>query len=329
MRWLAIDRTYVRTLRIRAYDNRLYGARSGSPQLLYCVQSCISRLQKKLEASKECPEEAKCKALRQELRELQERCYHHQMKQQLKRQKSSVQNQPQVPAGRQPGHYNPYTCRYVPAPKTSDSHVGVPSTSSGPSGTSDQRKNNREREPGMKLVDDEWLMTGEEEYLDDDEWDMESLDPEIDDDITAMDSDWSNFDSPNLSMASDGQLRNRDSQVLPSSIFNSQSKSAQSRTSHLKCQPPKPSTAIKTERPQLERETSSRERGTHKHSSEPQTFSTSTVFQKRTSKDRNAPDGGSRSSTLLTDSPEPGCIPRKRSGQSIFKAPGSMSNNPT
>ena len=310
-------------------------------QVICIINIRLSRLQKELEASKACPEEAKCKALRQQLREMQERCYHHQMRQQLNRQKNNVPSRPRD-SGRQPGHYNPYTRQYVPAPRHSENSLaGMSSNSLELSGTSDRQKNDsNEREfqdNDVKLVDDEWLMTGEEGYhLDDDEWDMESLEQEIDDDddvtamdddvtvmddVTAMDDDWSSFDSPSFSTLSDSQPRTHDSQTL-STTSRSQSITA-GKPGY---QPPK------TERSQSARQTPSFEQKTHGQSSKAgnvkRTVSSATTTSRRPNS--RIPNKATFPSVLpITDSPEPGRIMKKRSGQSIFKAPGSKANNPT
>lgn len=68
----------------------------------------LYRLQKELDASKNCPDEQECISLRKELEELQRQCYHKQMQQQLQHSEDVYMHSQST------GHYNPYTHRYVP-----------------------------------------------------------------------------------------------------------------------------------------------------------------------------------------------------------------------
>lgn len=142
------------------------------------------RLQRELEACKNCPEELVCQSLSKELEELQKRCYHKQMRQHFPQQRGSIgTNSSAIPSGnstsfRISGHYNPYTHQYVPArnvfqgvaPSRPDSSTSGSTTADNlrggetlvnNSGFQDEQNlswgyegDNSE----MSLVDEEWLM---------------------------------------------------------------------------------------------------------------------------------------------------------------------------
>lgn len=273
-----------------------------------------------MESCKACPEEAELKAAKQQLKELQQQCYHHQMRQQLNRQKNSTQNK-SVDSSRRPGHYNPYTCQYVPAPKP-NSLVGESWGSRSVADTQQQRgAQEKEPEEDIKLVDDEWLITGDEEmYLDDedDNWDMESVRDDIEDDIILTDSDWSNFDSPGDDVTSSTRQQNHgasrftETAVMSTHTQRSNAQTTVTSTSHLTYTPSK-STITKVAPQKSLRQESQVARS----QSSSVTNSQGPAFQQLQNQ-RVVP-----SATPVMDSPQPGSVVRKRSGQSIYKAPGS------
>lgn len=98
---------------------------------MYCCISLLYRLQQELQSCKECSEEAQCQSLSKELEELQRQCYHKQMRRQLNLQNGRVRNNCKSSGNsasgtgsvsRRPGHYNPYTHQYVPAPSSASKH---------------------------------------------------------------------------------------------------------------------------------------------------------------------------------------------------------------
>ena len=280
----------------------------------------LYRLQKELESCKACPEEAELKAAKQQLKELQQQCYHHQMRQQLNRQKSSTQNK-SIDSSRRPGHYNPYTCQYVPAPKP-NSLVGESWGSRSIADTQQQRgAQEKEPEEDIKLVDDEWLITGDEEmYLDneDDNWDMESVRDDIEDDIILTDSDWSNFDSPGDDVTSSTWQQNHgasqftDTAVISTHAQRSNAQNIATSTSQLKHTLSKPTVAPQKSllrESQIVRSQSSRVTNV--------SIAQGPAFQRLLNQKVVS------SATPVMDSPQPGSVVRKRSGQSIYKAPGS------
>ena len=234
-------------------------------------------------------------------------------------------------ASRRPGHYNPYTCQYVPAPKPSTSLLGEESWSSRANVDNQIQRAAQEKEPeegDMKLVDDEWLIIGDEEYLDDedDQWDMESVRDEIEDDITLTDSDWSNFDSPsddttNTHQQNEGASRFAKIASMSSHVQRSGDQNTATGTSQLKYTPSK-STVTKKRlsfTPQINVHHES-EAALNQLSSRVASAPTlrGPSFQRLQNHERIIP-----SAALVMDSPQPGSIVRKRSGQSIYKAPGS------
>lgn len=71
--------------------------------MLYCLP-CTRRLQRELEASRSCPEEALCLRLKRQLEQLQRRCYQQQMRQQLtlqqrRRNGGPAKSTPRITAG--------------------------------------------------------------------------------------------------------------------------------------------------------------------------------------------------------------------------------------
>lgn len=66
------------------------------------------RLQKELDSTKQCAEELMCVRLQQQLEKLESQCYHKQMKQHVHNAVLPLKS------GHNPGHYNPYTYKYVP-----------------------------------------------------------------------------------------------------------------------------------------------------------------------------------------------------------------------
>lgn len=291
--------------------------------LSYIHSHC--RLQKELESYKACPEEAKLKAARKQLRELQQQCYHHQMRQQLNQQKNSTENR-SVDSSRRPGHYNPYTCQYVPAPKQSTNLLGEESWSSRSIADNQMQRAAQEKEPekdDIKLVDDEWLITGDEEYLDDedDQWDMESVKDEIEDDIILTDSDWSNFDSPGDDATHSWQQNQGASRFAETAAmsFHAQKSSAQNtaiETSQLKYTPSKSTVTLAFTSQNVCQESQEAQ------SQSSRVASAATLqdpaFSRPQNHERIVP-----SAALVMDSPQPGSVVRKRSGQSIYKPPGS------
>lgn len=176
----------------------------------------------------------------------------------------------------------------------------------------------------MKLVDDEWLIAVDEEYLDneDDNWDMESVGNEIEDDIVLTDSDWSNFDSP----GDDTTTTRQQSQGLGASR-STESTLAQRSTAQ----------SIASLSSQLKYTLSKSTVMTKALSVMPQQslHQESLVAQGQSSRVTNAsiPKGPAfqqlqnheravSAATLVVDSPQLGSVVRKRSGQSIYKAPG-------
>ena len=254
------------------------------------------------------------------------------MRQQLNRQKSSIQNK-SVDYGRRPGHYNPYTCQYVPAPKPSSLVEEVCGSRS--IADTQQWRRGQEKEPkgdDMKLVDDEWLITGNEEYLDDedDNWDMESVRDEIEDDVILTDSDWSNFDSPGDDATSTLQPNRGASRftepagIATTHMQRSTAQSISNTISQLKYTPSKSTTTMtKTLSVTPQKNQCQGSRVARSQSSEVANASTAQdpSFRKLQSHERVMP-----SATLVIDSPQPGSVVRKRSGQSIYKAPGSKPN---
>lgn len=304
------------------------------------------RLQRELESCKACPEEAECEAAHRQLRELQQKCYHHQMKRQLDRQKNGVQNK-SLDLGRQSGHYNPYTCQYVPAPKPSMNNSidegslsnSILQSNSNNNGVLKQGLVQKEtfQEDNCKLVDDEWLMTGDEKYLDEDEWDMESLEDKTEDDITAIDDDWDNFDIPLFNMQ---QLSRCDSGMVKTSLTSSykQGDSMEpnaTKTVHPNHQQPKSMTSrakkVVTGRSQPKSELqrnvtqSGQTHGRSISASLPCNIITKANWDMP--RNRMSTETMIPSAALITDSPDPDCALRKRSGQSIYKAPGSKPTN--
>lgn len=145
------------------------------------VEFYICRLQRELEACKECPEELACQHFRTELEELQKRCYHKEMSQHLPLQRSTGSKSTSTPnenntAFRRSGHYNPYTHQYVPARKlfqsVAPSRPSLLHTSSGVSGLKGKKSGETsvddsgfqddsldcEGDSELNLVDEEWLM---------------------------------------------------------------------------------------------------------------------------------------------------------------------------
>ena len=143
------------------------------------------RLQRDLEACKNCPEELVCQSLSKELEELQKKCYHKQMRQHFPQQRGSVgtnSSASAIPSGnstsfRISGHYNPYTHQYVPArnvfqgvaPSRPDSSTSGSTmaynlrdgeTLVNDSGFHDEQNSlwGCEGDSEMSLVDEEWLM---------------------------------------------------------------------------------------------------------------------------------------------------------------------------
>ena len=257
------------------------------------------------------------------------------MRQQLNRQKNSVQNR-SVDSSRRPGHYNPYTCQYVPAPKPSTNSLGEESWNSSSSADTQPQRSIQEKEleeDDMKLVDDEWLIIGDEDqYLDDDDdqWDMESLRNENDDDVSLIDSDWSNFDSPNGHTADTHQLDEGASHFATTAALSShaQRSNAQSNatgTSQLKYVPSKSmitAKALLATNRRSQPQNNLRQESQEARNQPPGVASSLTqdgpVFRKLQNCERVIP-----SAALIMDSPQPGSVVRKRSGQSIYKAPGS------
>ena len=318
------------------------------------------RLQRELECCKECPEEAECKAANRQLRELQQRCYHHQMKRQLDKQKNNVlQNKSLESGSRQPGHYNPYTCQYVPAPKPSVNSLGeMESWSQSAQGQSNSsnssvhlrrsRRIHKEEfhEDNLKLVADEWLTTGDEEYLEEDDWDMDVLEHAIEDDVH-IDSDWSSFDSPDMDTTSVQQFSNHEPTVVEKSssktyVHKVKVQGSTPGASQPKYLPLKPKSTTKTitgrPGPKSEFQPSiAQSHGAHNHfvQSRKVTLHSNTpvtnhepVPQVRQSMNRASKNKVNIPSTaLVAASPEPDRILRKRSGQSIYKAPGSKPTN--
>ena len=141
------------------------------------------RLQRELEACKNCPEELLCQSLSKELEELQKKCYHKQMRQHFPQQRGSAGNNsstiPSVNSTffRISGHYNPYTHQYVPARNVSQGMASSRPDSSTSAGTTADNWRGRETlgndsgfqdeqdlswvcegDNEMSLVDEEWLM---------------------------------------------------------------------------------------------------------------------------------------------------------------------------
>ena len=279
-----------------------------------------------MESCKACPEEAELKAAKEQLKELQQQCYHHQMRQQLNRQKNNTQNK-SLDYGRRPGHYNPYTCQYIPAPKPSS--LCEESWGSRSIADTQQQRSAQEKEPeedSMKLVDDEWLIAGDEEYLDDedDNWDMKSVRDEIEDDIILTDSDWSNFDSPGDDATCGTHQQNQsashfsETAVMSTHVQRSNAQSIANLTSQLKYTPSK--STMMTRTLSVTPQKSLHQESWTSLSSKVTNASTlqGPGFQRLQNRERVVP-----SATLVIDSPQPGSIVRKRSGQSIYKAPGS------
>jgi hypothetical protein len=278
-----------------------------------------------LESCKACPEEAELKAAKKQLKELQQQCYHHQMRQQLNRQKNSIQKKP-IDSSRRPGHYNPYTCQYVPAPKPNSLSLVGESWGSRSIAYTQQHSGAQEKEAeeDIKLVDDEWLITGDEEmYLDDedDNWDMESVRDDIEDDIILTDSDWSNFDSPGNDVTCSTQQQNHgasrftETAVTSTHVQRSNTQNIATSASQLKYTPSMSTRTTVMPQKSLHRDSqavrSQSSRATNA------SITQGPAFQ-RLQNQRVVP-----SATLVTDSPQPGSVVRKRSGQSIYKAPGS------
>ena len=281
-----------------------------------------------MESCKACPEEAELKAAKKQLKELQQQCYHHQMRQQLNQQKNSTQNK-SVDSGRRSGHYNPYTCQYIPAPKPNS--LSEESWGSRSIADTQQQRSAQEKEPeedDMKLVDDEWLITGDEEYLDDedDNWDMESVRDEIEDDIILTDSDWSNFDSPgdgatcSTRQQSQGASHFSEMTVISTHAQRSDAQSIANLTSQLKYTPSRSTILTRTL-------SVTPQKSLHQESQVAQSLSSGVTnastlqapaFRRLQNRERVMP-----SATLVLDSPRLGSIVKKRSGQSIYKAPGS------
>ena len=145
------------------------------------------RLQHELEACRDCPEELTCQALTRELEELQRQCYHKNMKQQLSLRRrgcssSDSGNGSSSDGGgggdtrkkrgatlshQRAGHYNPYTCQYVPAPNACDSDTRGSFTAQTSSGLSREEgegwspdnlsQGSADSAEGISLVDSEWL----------------------------------------------------------------------------------------------------------------------------------------------------------------------------
>ena len=181
------------------------------------------RLQKELDSCKECHEEATCQALTKELEDLQRQCYHKQMRQQLgmhgrdKRDDAQTSRSDGGRRGmgrsgsftRRPGHYNPYTHQYVPAPSINSgsgvSSRSVPATTSNtqqhqnkqggqrqsvsragnislaglPHHSIDTQHLSMQRSPDsaetMNIIEDDWLVSEDEEEgeVEEDTWGVE------------------------------------------------------------------------------------------------------------------------------------------------------------
>ena len=247
------------------------------------------------------------------------------MRQQLNRQKSSSQNKSSLDSGRRPGHYNPYTCQYVPAPKPNSLVEETwDSRSIGDTRQSRSAQKKEPKEDDVKLVDDEWLIAVDEEYLDneDDNWDMESVGNEIEDDIILTDSDWSNFDSP----GDDTTTTRQQSQGLGASqstestlAQRSTAQSIASLSSQLKYTPSK--STVMTKALSVTPLQSLRQESLVTQSQSSRVTNASTpqgpAFQQLQNHERAV-----SATMLVVDSPQPGSVVRKRSGQSIYKAPG-------
>ena len=316
---------------------------------------CACRLQRELEFCKACPEEAECDAASRQLSELQQKCYYHQMKRQLDRQKNSIQNK-SLDSERRPGHYNPYTCQYVPAPPKSSANnsfnegcwnnavLRPNSNNSGFRRQSNKHKEEFPEEEDVKLVDDEWLMIGEVEHLDDDgEWDVESLQDEIEDDNTIMDEDWDDFDAPPNASATrkHHQFSSHDSNDVKN-LTTSHAQSASTvatKTTKSKCLSSQSQTmppvtkaidvTMSQPKHKLQRNVIlSEETPSRPIRVAPPRSSTMAHWNKVSRKpmNRSSNEAIIPSDVLIVDSPDPNCVLRKRSGQSIYKAPGSKPN---
>ena len=288
------------------------------------------------------------------------------MRQQLDRQKNSIQNKLLDP-GRQSGHYNPYTCQYVPAPKPSMNSLGEESWKGSilSSGCSNSRadthlqssirgeEDNFKR--SMQLVDDEWLMTGEEEYLEDDEWDMESLEGELESpeednqNVTIVDNDWNDFDSPNVCATTAHQVSKGAMNFVKKSSSRVQKAKVQTAVTgasiaQQKSPPSKSRSATKAltvmsgrSQPQSELQsvggvsqpllqplgTQNQSAGVATPPTKAPTHQGSALRKVKHRNSNTSCESAIPSTALITDSPEPDCVLRKRSGQSIYKAPGS------
>ena len=191
-------------------------------------------------------------------------------------------------------------------------------------------------------------MTGEEEYLEEREWDMAGFQDEMEEaDIGNIDSDWSNFDDPdNGDDNSSQQLSNHNSHVTNKSLTTSshplQKVNAQSTstgTSQPKYVPLKPKGSVRSTTRRADNITNDHQ-AAHSLSEEPQRqffrsrsaalYTTTSTRHDRThgkTESRVSNNTAIPSAVFNEASPEPGRILRKRSGQSIYKSPGSKPTN--